>query len=53
MVVGLEVVLADGSIIHTGGLPLGRSARPQSRLYRFRGDAWHHHVSRAANPPGE
>ena len=53
MVVGLDVVLADGRTIRTGGQPrAGRRARPHPALRRQRGHPRRHHRGPPARPPG-
>ena len=52
MVVGLDVVLADGRVIHTGGAPrAGRRPRPHPAVRRPRGHARRHHRRPAPGPP--
>ena len=53
MVLGLDVALADGRRITTGGAPAGRRRpRPQPALRRLGGHARHHHRRPAPPAPG-
>ncbi len=53
MVVGLEVVLADGSVVRTGGAPAAAvGPRPHPGLRRQRGHARRRHPRVVAHAPG-